>query len=96
MIVIESGDHSSFETAKNGIEAFIKKAIDKSKLDLGVPFYGRPIDKGAYRYNYKDYSKALGRYENKGYSTEQGVDAYFDSYQRIYDKTALALEYGIG
>ena len=92
----ENGDHSSFETAESGIEKFLKKGIDKSKLDLGVPFYGRPVDKGAYWYNYKDYSNALGRYENKGFSKEQNTDAYFDSYQRIYDKTALALESGIG
>jgi hypothetical protein len=92
----ENGDHSSFETAKCGIDKFLKKGYEKSKLDLGVPFYGRPVDKGGYWYNYKDYSKALGRYENKGFSDEQNIDAYFDSYQRVYDKTALALECGLG
>ena len=92
----ENGDHSSFATAESGITTFIKKGFDKSRLDLGVPFYGRPVDKSAYWYNYKDYSAVLGRFENKGFSTEQNIDAYFDSYQRIYDKTALALERGIG
>lgn len=92
----DRGDHASLEAAKSGIEKFIDKGIDPKKLDLGVPFYGRPTDKGAFWYDYSQYAEGLGLYENKAYITEQNVEAYFNSYQLIYDKTALAMDYGIG
>lgn len=92
----DKGDHASFATAETGIQKFLKAGFEAQRLDLGVPFYGRPVDKGGYWYEYKAYVDALGQYENKAFVAEQNTDAYFDSYQRVYDKTALALEYGLG
>lgn len=90
----DSGDHSSFDSAQKGIEKFIDAGFDSKVLDLGIPFYGRPVDKGEHWYNYGDYSKVLGKYSNK---TEiDGKEAYFNSYQLVYDKTSLAIDYDLG
>lgn len=90
----DSGDHSSFDTAQKGIQKFIDAGFDSKVLDLGIPFYGRPVDKGEFWYDYSDYSDVLGKYSNK---TEiDGNDVYFNSFQLVYDKTALAIDYNIG
>ena len=90
----DNGDHSSFDTAQKGIEKFIDAGFDSKVLDLGIPFYGRPVDKGEFWYDYSDYSDVLGKYSNK---TEiDGNDVYFNSFQLVYDKTALAIDYNIG
>lgn len=92
----DNGDHSSLLTAQNGIEKFIAAGFDEEVLDLGIPFYGRPTDKSANWYNYNEYSSVLGKYGNKTEIAELGLDAYFNSYQLVYDKTALAIDYKLG
>lgn len=88
------GDHSSFDSAQKGIEKFINAGFDSKVLDLGIPFYGRPVDKGEYWYNYGDYSKSLGKYNNK--IEVDGKESYFNSYQLVYDKTSLAIDCDLG
>lgn len=88
------GDHSSFDCAQKGIEKFINAGFDSKVLDLGIPFYGRPADKGEYWYNYGDYAKILGKYSNK--AEIDGKQAYFNSYGLVYDKTSLAIDYELG
>lgn len=90
------GNHSSFAAAQSAVDKFLDKGFEPKKLDLGVPFYGRPADAGEYWYNYYDYADVLGKNENKAFIAEQGKDAYFNSWQLIYDKTALAMDYGLG
>ena len=88
------GDHSSFDCAQTEIEKFINAGFDSKVLDLGIPFYGRPADKGEYWYNYGDYAKILGKYSNK--AEIDGKQAYFNSYGLVYDKTSLAIDYELG
>jgi len=88
------GDHSSFDCAQKGIEKFINAGFDSKVLDLGIPFYGRPADKGEYWYNYGDYAKILGKYSNK--AEIDGKQTYFNSYGLVYDKTSLAIDYELG
>lgn len=92
----DNGDHSSFATAESGIDSFVKAGFDKEKLDLGIPFYGRPTDKDAVWYNYNEYSEKLGKYTNKLHIDSDGKDAYFNSYSLVYNKTSLAVDEQIG
>ncbi len=87
------GNHSSMTSAVDGFNAIRDYFLPREKTDLGVPFYGRPADKGAYWYDYKTYSAEL---VNSDFTeTEQGK-TYFNSRQTIFDKTAYALSRGLG
>ncbi len=88
------GDHSSFDTAQKGIQKFINAGFDSKVLDLGIPFYGRPVDKSENWYDYNDWSKTLGKYSNK--AVVDGKETYFNSYQLVYDKTSLAIDCDLG
>lgn len=99
----EYGDHSSFYTMCAEVLAKLEdKGIDMSKVNLGLPFYSRPIDSAAYWGNYNDYCHLLGEYGNSlmqiinvdGQEYEQLC--YYNSRQLIYDKTSYALDAGIG
>lgn len=97
----ERGDHASFNTAVADINSAVKKGIDPSKIDLGLPFYARPTDSGSYWYDYASEAETLGKFGN--YSDAKSDDIpysevgrYYNGYQMIYDKTAYALDYGVG
>lgn len=89
----EEGNHSSFTSAVDGFNAIRDYLLPREKADMGVPFYGRPANGGAYWYNYNEYADNLT--ENDFTETEQGK-TYFNSWQTIYDKTAYALSRGLG
>ena len=80
-------------SAVNGYNAVKDNLIPKEKVDLGVPFYGRPADGGAYWYNYNEYADKLADIDYT--ETDQGK-TYFNSWQTIYDKTAYAMSRGLG
>ena len=42
-----------------------KSGVDLSKVNLGLPFYSRPIDMAGYWGNYYDVAEKLGIYGNK-------------------------------
>ncbi len=88
------GNHSSFSTAVSGYNAAKDKNLPLEKIDLGVPFYGRPSDGGAFWPTYNEYAEVLKR-NNDVCKTEYG-EAYFNSWQTIYDKTAYAMSRGFG
>ncbi|MCQ2462944.1 MAG: glycoside hydrolase family 18 protein [Clostridia bacterium] len=88
-----AGHHSSFTTAVDGFTAIRNDFIDTERVDLGVPFYGRPADRGGYWPSYRQYADVLNGIDSA--DTEQGK-AYFNCVQTIYDKTAYALSRGLG
>ena len=87
------GNHSSFTSATDGFNAVRDYLIPRRKADLGVPFYGRPSNGGAFWYNYNEYADKIGSDDSA--ETEQGK-TYFNSWQTIYDKTAYSLSRGMG
>ena len=90
------GYHSTLELAKHDVEKILKKGYDKSKIDLGVPFYARPTTHEAYWYEYKSYYNMLdenGLYDD---SAETGLTFSFNDYDLIKEKTDYALEEGLG
>ncbi len=87
------GNHSSMTSAVDGFNAVRDYLLPREKADLGVPFYGRPANGGAYWYNYNEYAEKLADIDYT--ETEQGK-TYFNSWQTIYDKTAYAMSRGLG
>ncbi len=87
------GNHSSMTAAVDGFNAVRDYLLPREKADLGVPFYGRPANGGAYWPLYSDYADKLAGGDFT--ETEQGK-TYFNSRQTIYDKTAYAMSRGLG
>lgn len=101
----ERGNHSSFySTCYWTLKNLEKKGIDLKKVNLGLPFYSRPIDKGAYWGSYEAVANKLGPYENsmqEAYVDLDGVEhepttTYYNGRQTIYDKTRYAIDSGAG
>lgn len=101
----ERGNHAGFNHSVNSLASFKKKGIDFAKLDFGIPFYARPKDGGAYWYDYKSESAILGKFKNySGATTDKNGEAieysdvgrYYNSPQMVFDKTAFAMNYGVG
>lgn len=99
----DDGNHSSFYTmCADIIYQLDKRGIDLKKVNLGLPFYSRPIDQAGYWGNYCDVAEKLGIYGNSirekiisdGKEYEQLC--YYNSRQLIYDKTAYAIDSKIG
>jgi len=91
----KDGNHATMDIAKEDIKKFEKKGYDKAKLDLGVPFYARPVTKEAYWYEYKNYYKdmdANGLYHD----SESGLTFSFNTYDVIKEKTETAINSGMG
>lgn len=102
----DNGYHSSFASQGGAfsVDYFNSKGYDISKCDLGIPFYGRPVNADAYWFNYNSCYETLGKNGNVDYSTvyaddkspEYSVARYYNSYQMVFDKTAFAYDYGTG
>lgn len=86
-----SGRHSTYEQAVQDVNALINRAIDKHKIRLGVPFYGRKIT---------DFSQAITYQEIVSrYDPDPGVDEvdgyYFNGIETIKNKSRYALDQGL-
>lgn len=99
----DDGNHSAFYAMCAEVLAKLQKSgIDMQKVNLGLPFYSRPIDMAGYWGNYNQVADKLGLYKNSivekivadGKEYEQLC--YYNSRQLIYDKTAYAIDLGIG
>lgn len=97
------GNHSSFGAAVRGLKFLMDKGFDKSKLCLGLPFYGRPSTGAAHWPRFRDciidewtnYHPQF-TYVQEWDETYPTTDAYFNSPSLIRDKTAYAMAMGIG
>lgn len=97
------GYHSIFAVTANGIKKAIDGGFDRSKIDLGVPFYSRPTNKLGYWGNYNQYEGSLDRFTNLIYFNDfdhsgnpMTAPQYINSAQMIADKTAFAVDAGLG
>ena len=86
---INPGPHSPYSFAQNSINYWVNQGVDKSKLTLGVPFYG---------YDFTDqnnvtaltYAEIIST-EPANAQTDQVGQIYYNGLQTIEQKTTLAL-----
>ena len=92
------GHQASFlESTVQAVDYFVGLGYDRSQLNIGLPYYGRPVDGGSYWPSYNDESYQLGRYDDTDseFVADYG-QSYFNSYQTVMDKTAYAISEGLG
>ena len=82
--------HSSFSGAKSAMEHWVKQGVPKSKLVLGLPFYGRNGKKEAMTYD-----EILRRFKPSPDSDLAG-GYHFNGPATIRKKTAYAIREGYG
>ena len=101
----ERGNHAAFYTsAYEVVDKLIDKGLDLKKFNLGVPYYSRPVNADPYWGNYYDVADKLSPFENsyvEAYTDINGVSHpallnYYNGRQMIYDKTAYAMDAGLG
>lgn len=101
----ERGNHSSFYGSCYSIlKNMEKKGVDMSKVNLGLPFYSRPLNGDSFWGSYRDVADRLSPYENsieQEYTNLDGVAKpatlnYYNGRQLIYDKTRFAIACGAG
>ena len=97
------GYHSIFPVTVNGINKMLKGGFEAQQLDLGVPFYSRPTNRLAYWGSYNQFEGKLDRYTNLIYFNDFDASGnpmtapqYINSVQMISDKTAFAVDSGLG
>lgn len=97
------GYHSMFSTSVNGIDKTLKAGFKANQIDMGVPFYSRPTNRLAYWGSYSQFEDKIDRYTNLIYFNDFDVNGYpmtapqyINSVQAISDKTAFAIDYGLG
>lgn len=101
----ERGNHSTFyKSCYEILKSLDKKGVDLSKVNLGLPFYSRPINGDSYWGSYKDVAEELSPYENtyvEAYTDLDGIKHpalanYYNGRQLVYDKTRYAMDCGAG
>ena len=86
-----SGRHSTYEDAIADVEVFKNKDIEKKRLFLGVPFYGRDLtDRTAYTYE-----QMISVYSLNPDQDEAG-NIYFNNLTTIQRKTRYAINEDLG
>lgn len=87
------GYHASFSCCYDAVREFLKVGYSKEQLQLGLPFYARPLDAGGYWFEYLTYADKLGKYTNTLDVEYNGqiFPSYFNCYQSVYEKTKYAI-----
>jgi len=86
-----SGRHSTYLDAVADVEVFKNKGIEKHRLFLGVPFYGRDLtDRTAYTYE-----QMISLYDLSPDQDEAG-NIYFNNVSTIQRKTRYAINEDLG
>ena len=101
----DRGNHSSFYNSCYSILSNMKKkGVEMTKVNLGLPFYSRPMNGDSFWGSYSDVADVLSPYENsvmQEYVDLEGVAKpaalnYYNGRQLIYDKTRFAIDSGAG
>ena len=101
----DDGCHSTFMTgAYNPMRYFNGLQYPREQFNLGVPYYGRPVDGGAYWPSWSQVANEPDAYWSNAfpgnYTDENGnpvvLDDYYNCPSMVADKTAYAVSLGIG
>lgn len=97
------GYHAAFPSTANGVYDMLKNGFNPQQIDIGVPFYSRPVNRLAFWGSYGQFADKAGMYKNTvdfedfDHSGQPMTAAqYINSYQMIADKAAFAIDAGIG
>ena len=101
------GHHSEFfSDGPNAIYHFVRKGFKLSQLDLGLPYYARPVDGAAYWSDYSAEVDKMDRFTNVVEDEYRDFDVnkkeitvkprFYNSCQMIEDKTAFCVYAGVG
>ena len=89
------GKHSTTETVIANSKQIGLSGIPYEKVNIGLPFYSRPSDRGAYWYDYSSYYNALDA-DNWYHCDNTGKNFWFNTPDVIAEKTDFAIKGGYG
>lgn len=89
------GKHSTTETVIANSKQIGLSGIPYEKVNIGLPFYSRPTDRGAYWYDYRSYYNSLDS-DNWYHCDNVNKDFWFNTTDVIADKTEFTLKQGYG
>ena len=89
------GRHATIETMKENCKQIGLSGIPYEKINIGLPFYSRPTDRGAYWYSY---SGCIDGIDENGFYTDENIGKtfWFNTPDVIADKTDFAIKCGYG
>lgn len=101
------GHHSEFFIdGPNAVYHFVQKGFKLSQLNLGLPYYARPVDGSGYWKDYKAEVDKMDKFTNLVHGDYEDIDAekkkiivksrFYNSCQMIADKTAFCIYGNVG
>ena len=87
--------HASLPLAIESVQKMLELGYRPEQINMGIPFYARPTTKEGYWYAYAGHYNQL---DEKGlfYDERNGLTFSFNDYNIVYQKTAWAIENGLG
>jgi chitinase len=89
------GQHSSLEYAKNGVAYWLDRGLPKTKVVLGLPFYGYGFGPD-FREGGYSYRQIVERFPKAEDTDQTGETIFYNGQNTIKAKTAWAKEQGLG
>ena len=89
------GQHSSMTLAQNNVDYFFSLGAPKSKIVLGVPFYGYGFG-AAYANTSYAYNQIVGTYAGAENTDQAGSTIWYNGIPTMKAKTSYAINEGLG
>ncbi|MFM7024140.1 MAG: glycosyl hydrolase family 18 protein [Flavobacteriales bacterium] len=89
------GQHSSMALAQDNVNYFFGRGVPKSKIVLGVPFYGYGFG-SAFSNSPYAYNQIVGNYAGAENSDQAGSTIWYNGVPTIKAKTSYAINEGLG
>lgn len=89
------GKHATTETMKENCKQIGLSGVPYDKVNIGLPFYSRPTDRGAYWYGYNGCYDDI---DENGWYTDKNIGKtfWFNTPDVIAEKTEFAINCGYG
>lgn len=97
------GYQSTFEYTVDQVNKALKAGFKKEQIEIGIPYYSRPVNGHEYWGTYADFAEQMGKYNNlvdyNGFDHDgkpMSSKQYLNCVQLVADKTAFAIDAGLG